>query len=55
MNEPTLRIYVTPNGVLKIDALLQEGQEREQNYNFCERVLGAIRNLDKEVRQVVNA
>lgn len=55
MNEPTLRIYVTPNGVLKIDALLQEGQEREQNYNFCERVLGAIRTFDKEVRQTVLA
>lgn len=53
MSEPTLRIFVSPTGVLKVDAPVQDGNEqRDRTYEFCQRIFGAIRNLDKEVRLV---
>ncbi len=52
---PILRIFVTPSGVLKVEGQGTTEEQRGQNYEFCQRVLGAIRNLDKEVRQVIDA
>ena len=55
LESPILRIFVTPNGVLKVEGQGTTEDQRGQNYAFCERVLRAISNLDREVRQIASS
>jgi hypothetical protein len=54
-HEPVLRIFVTPRGVLKIDAIAGGDGDREKTYEFCHCIFTAIRKLDKDVRRFVQA
>jgi hypothetical protein len=51
MNEPLIRIYLTPNGVQKVDAPVSSDEERKRAFEFlAEKASVAIRELDASMR-----
>ena len=53
MQEPILRIYITSKGVFKVDALIDDDNQRSHSYEFCQNVFGLIGDLDSRLRESV--
>jgi len=56
MNEPLIRIYLTPRGVLKVDAPVSTDEDRTKAFEFlADKASVAIKELDASMRVVVAA
>ena len=51
MKEPTIRIYLTPKGVLRIDAQVSTDEDRARAFEFfADKASAAIKQLDASMR-----
>jgi hypothetical protein len=48
----TIRMHVTREGVVKIDAPVEGDADRAAAMALCERLSGAIRDFDQRVREL---
>jgi len=48
---PVLRIYVGSSGVLKIEGAVAKAHDRQSALALTERLMPAIRRLDKAIRR----
>ena len=55
MKEPVVRLFISPKGVLKVDALIERDEQRDPSYEFCHNIFGLIRDLDHRLRESVQA
>lgn len=56
MSEPVIRIYLTPKGVLKVDAPVARDEDRTRAFEFfTDKALNAIKQLDASVRSAATS
>ena len=51
MSEPVIRIYLTPKGVQKVDALVSTDEDRALAFEFlADKASAAIKQIDASMR-----
>jgi hypothetical protein len=51
MSDPVIRIYLTPNGVSKVDAPVSSVEDRARAFEFlADKASAAIKQLDASMR-----